>query len=156
MTEQTTSTDLAPIEIADDRAVNTLSADIDAMRQGKVAVFSSYRGESRDDKMNVLRAMTNSTALDTMIGKTVALANFVVQSIEMPDQNTGEMQTVPRIIIVDSEGKSYHAISQGIWSALKNICGILGMPATWSAPVDVTVAQEKTNSGYRVFTLKIK
>ena len=67
------------------------------------------------------------------------------------------MRAVTRIILITEEGKAYHAISGGIFSALKNIASILGMPGSdnenW--PVDISPVREKTRAGRQVFTLKV-
>lgn len=143
------------VMVADSMGTDSLANDIQSLKRGEVNVFSSFAASTHGERTEILRVMTNSSPLDEMIGKSLALKHFVIQQIEMPDQDTGELRAVPRVILVDADGKSYHAISSGVFSSLKNFVGILGMPSEWPEPLTVTVIQDKTNKGYRVFTLRI-
>lgn len=142
---------------ATDLATTSLTEDIDRLKRGQVSVMSSFTGSDRATQISVLSAMSSATPLDDVLGKEFKLANFVVQGIEMPDEETGELREVPRLILVDDSGKAYHAISQGVFSSLKNITAIMGMPGAVEGmwPVKVKAKREKTRKGYQVFTLEI-
>lgn len=142
-------------ELVETTGTASLADDIERLKSGSVAVMSTFTGDDRDSRVQVLKAMTDSTPLDEHLGKEIELANFVVQQVDMPNEETGELVQVPRIILVTTDGKALHAISQGVFSALKNITGVLGMPADGYWPVKVKPTQEKTRKGYKVFTLKI-
>ena len=145
----------ADLAVFESNGTATLERDIQALKSGDVNVFSSMASDSFEDRVSMLEKMTNSTPLDAMLDTPFNLAHFIIQPIEMPDEKTGEIQAVPRVILIDAEGNSYHAISTGIFSSLKNIAALLGMPGTWPVPVKVTAKREKTRSGYNVFTLKM-
>lgn len=146
------TTDIAVFETA---GSDSLERDIQNLKTGQVNVFSSMASDSFTDRVDMLEKMTNSTPLDDMLDTPFLLSHFIIQPIEMPDEKTGEIQAVPRVILIDADGNSYHAISTGIFSSLKNISGLLGMPADWPEPVKVTAKREKTRAGYNVFTLKM-
>lgn len=156
----TETTELTPFETT---SQNGLMDDIDRMQHGQTNVMSTFTGGDRASKLEVLKAMSNSTPLDAVMDQEIELANFVIQPIEMEDEKTGNMVAVPRIILVTTDGTPYYAISSGIFSALKNISGILGMPGAdtetgevnenW--PVKVVPSKEKTSNKFTVFTLKI-
>lgn len=145
------------IEVFETTSTVGLMDEIQALKNGKTPVLSTMDGDDRASRIATLQAMTDSTPLDEVMGEELELANYVVQPVEMPDEETGELVQVPRIILVTSDGKAYHAISGGIFSALKNISSILGMPSKdndeW--PVKVTPSTDRTRKGYKVFTLKV-
>ena len=134
-----------------------LMDEIQALKEGKTPVLSTMDGGDRSSRVATLQAMTDSTPLDDVMDTEFELANYVVQPVEMVDEQTGELVNVPRVILVTKDGTAYHAISSGIFSALKNISSILGMPSKdnndW--PVKVTPTTDRTRKGYKVFTLKV-
>ena len=133
---------------------HSVSADIEALKNGSVAVYSSFKADSFEDRISIVKAMANSKPLDEFLGKTINLRNFIVQSIDMADEKTGEMREAPRVILIDDQGNSYHAISHGIMSALTNVVAVVGEPSTWPQAIAVKPTQEKTRAGFRVFTLR--
>lgn len=110
---------------------------IDKLASGKSTVFSTLKGDDAATKLAVWTATTDSVPLAENLNKPIQLANVVMQVIDMADEETGEIQTVPRTILIDAEGKAYHAISQGVFKAVENIFGILGQPDTWDKPLAV-------------------
>lgn len=82
-------------------------------------------------------------SLGDHINETIDVANIFIQPVAMPNQETGEMNVVPRIVLFDVEGKTYVTVSRGIYNALKNMCAIVGTPETWKAPVTIKVGQRQ-------------
>lgn len=82
-------------------------------------------------------------SLGDHINETIDVTNIFIQPVAMPNQETGEMNVVPRIVLFDVEGKTYVTISRGIYNALKNMCAIVGTPETWKAPVTIKVGQRQ-------------
>jgi hypothetical protein len=152
----TATVETAELAIFENAGTDTLARDIEALKHGAVNVFASMPSESFEEKVSMLDYLTNSKPIDPdALGKPLELVHYIVQPVEMTDEQTGELRNVPRVILIDANGESFHAISGGIFSALKNISGIAGMPATWEKPVTVTPTREKTRNGFNVFTLKV-
>lgn len=82
-------------------------------------------------------------SLGDHINETIDVTNIFIQPVAMPNQKTGEMNVVPRIVLFDVEGKTYVTVSRGIYNALKNMCAIVGTPETWKAPVTIKVGQRQ-------------
>jgi hypothetical protein len=139
----TTSTDVAVID--DDATVarkfNTADA-IQALASGRATVFSTMTGDDFDTKLALLDAVTNSAAIADNLGKTIRLVNVVVQTVEMPDEQTGELQELPRTILIAEDGTAYHAISMGIFRAVETVLGVVGQPSTWPSPLNIQVTRE--------------
>lgn len=129
--------------------LETIDNAIETLNAGGVSVYSSLVGDDFETKKQLLSATTNSLPVRDILGKTIQLKNVVVQGIEMENEDTGEVQQVPRVILLDDKGNAYHAISKPVFNAVKNFIGILGQPATWEKPVPVKVVQE--GSGNRKY-----
>lgn len=138
--------------------VTTVPAAVEQQAVRELQVRSSVTGTDRESRVKVLAAISDSEALDTLIGKTVEIEHFVTQEVEMPDENTGEVRVVQRTVLILTDGKAYHAMSKGIQSSLRNITTVMGWPGEIEGfwPVKVQVAQEKISGGWRVYTLKVK
>ena len=82
-------------------------------------------------------------SLGDHINETIDVTNIFIQPVPMVNNETGEMNVVPRIVLFDVEGKTYVTVSRGIYNALKNMCTIVGTPETWKAPVTIKVGQRQ-------------
>jgi len=129
-----------------------LANELANLNNGNVAVFSTVKGADHKSRLVTLKALGNATPVADHIGKTINLKDVIVQQISMVNERTGELQDVPRITLLDADGKAFHAISDVLYKDLKNVFAILGMPHTWPAPLPVAVNREKGKTG-SFFTL---
>lgn len=106
------------------------------------APYTSLLAESEDTALLLYKAMNNpDERLSDHINEIVTIRHIFIQPIELPDQETGEVQISPRIVLISDDGTTYATISKGIYNSLKNLCTIIGTPETWKAPVKVKVIQ---------------
>ena len=126
---------------------------VQALSAGRSNVFSTIKGDDFESKAALYNATTDSKPLAENLNKPITIANIVVQVIDIADENTGEVSTVPRTILVDADGTAYHAISSGIFKSVENLLGIFGAdPTKWGGKVTVKAIRE--GSGTRqYFTL---
>lgn len=111
-------------------------------------VISSLPDASFEDKVKQMDFLTNSTPLAEIgDGGTIALTNVIVQTIEM------EGNAVPRVVLIDENEQSYHAISTPILGSIETLFGIAGHPSTWERPVNATLVKVKAAQG-TAFTLR--
>lgn len=129
-------------------------AVIEGMNNPASGFYSSIKGDDFASKLNIAAAMTTSVPIDENLGKPIQLVNFIVQPVDLTNQQTGEVQTAPRVVLIDADGTAYHATSIGLLSSLRNIVSVLGEPASWPQPVGITVQKQKGNNGYSFFTVK--
>lgn len=135
-------------------AAGGVSEAIHGLNSGVSNVYSSIKGTDFASRKQVLAATTTSVPLSDNLGKPIDLVNIVVQAIELPDENTGELVEVPRTVLIAADGTAYHAVSGGIFRSLENLLGILGEPAGWPEPVTVVVTKEgKAPRAY--FTIRL-
>ena len=122
----------------DENAKETM---IGTLTNEKVTMFTSMSAQTVDEKKALFNAMNNpEKRVADMIGKEIVIRDVFVESVDMVNEETGEVTIAPRIVLVDVKGVSYQCVSTGIFSALKKLFQIFGMP-TWENGIKTEVAQ---------------
>lgn len=110
-------------------------------------IFSSIKTESFDDKLKVLK-MTNTPdfRIKDFVNLQITIKDIFIESVSVRQEDKDEngnvkFETCPRVIIIDEKGKSYVAVSFGVFSAIKRLIEMLGSPDTWEHPIVVNVKQ---------------
>lgn len=133
------------------RDVTSVIASLGQADPGKF--YSSINTESFDDRLRIATAMTTSLPIDENIGKPIKLANFIVQAVDLVNDEDGTVTAAPRCTLIDADGTAYHATSTGMLQSLLNIAKVLGEPSSWPEPVGISVSKEKAKRG-SFFTIK--
>lgn len=95
----------------------------------------------------IYNAMNNPTHhLADFINKTITVENFLVEITEMENEDTGELQNTPKVVLIAPDGTSYFAMSKGIFNSMRNACAAFGM-APWSGGLKFVVKQIKVGRG---------
>ena len=118
-------------------------------------VYSSLRPTTDEEK----KVLYNATAapdykLSDFIGKEIAITHVYAEQVEMTNQETGETQVAPRIVLIDADGHSYQCVSSGILHSLNRLFAIYG-PAPWPNGLKVEVKQVQVREN-RIYTLVVK
>ena len=94
--------------------------------------------------------------LSDVIGETINLTNIVAHTIELIDEETGELIQALRVVLVDDKGVTYEAVSGGVANAISRLLQIYGQPETWIEPIKVKARQKATRNGNnKVTTLEV-
>ena len=109
------------------------SIEDDGTRASKVKIFNAVNGADE--------------ALADHIGEVLEIIDVVAHPVRLADENTGEVIEALRTVLIDKNGKSYTAVSEGITSALSKVFGIVGMPSWKDEPVKMKIKQVKTRNG---------
>ena len=112
------------------------SIEDDGTRASKVDIYNAINGADK--------------AVADMIGKVIEVVDVVAHPVELINEETGELVTALRTVLIDKKGVPYTAVSQGITSALNRIFSIIGRPdnGEWhNEPVKMMIKQVKTNNG---------
>lgn len=145
------------IMAADEAVINDLvprTYDIKELSQPESNAFCSIKEDSLEAKKLVYNASNNPThKIDDYINKEIALKDVFVEIIELANENTGELEQAPRIVLIDDKGESYQCVSNGIFGSLKKLMAIFGEP-TWEDPINVVVKQVKVKRG-TMLTLEV-
>ena len=100
-----------------------------SLESAKDEVITTLPNESRTDKVKLYNAMNNADqSLKDYVGKELTIVDFVAHSVQLENEQTGEIGNGVRIVLIDDKGVSYACTSTGILGALKKIIGIFGYP----------------------------
>lgn len=142
------------IVISSNDTTTNLSDELAALDGGyNAGIYSTISTDNFTDRLKVLAALSNSKSLADELGATIEVANIIFQAVDMADEQTGEVRSVPRVVLIDAKGGAHHAISGPLYRDVKNLLAIARDPSTWERPVKVKVLQEGTGTR-RYFTLK--
>jgi len=115
------------------------TADTEVVPGRRVRPLSTIPANSFEERVAVLNILGASEPIKENLNKVIHVTNLIVQPVEMVDQETGQFGEVPRVTIVDKDGKSYHGTSSPLHRALTDILFIMGDPSTWGTPVPVKI-----------------
>lgn len=116
--------------------------------------FCSMMAETREEKAAMYNAMNNpDKRLADCINMEINAKDLYIEVVNCTNEETGEVNACPRIVIIDDQGVSYQAVSIGIYSALKKAIQVFGAP-TWDEPVRLAVKQI-TKGNKKMLTLNV-
>ena len=89
-----------------------------------------------------------------MINKPINVKDVFVEVVTCVNRDTGEVRKCPRTVLIDDKGKSYTAVSLGVFSALRKLFIIFGTPDTWGKPMKITPIGVQKDK-YEILTLSV-
>lgn len=111
--------------------------------------------EDVNDKIKAYNAMSNAEeSLAEHIGEEIPVRHVYVDVIECENEQTGAKEACPRIVLIAQDGRTFQAVSRGIFSSLKRIFQMFGTPDTWDFSLIVKPRRVKTRRGYYTNTLE--
>lgn len=119
--------------------------------------FCSFKATTAEEKKQLFTAMNNPTArLEEKINVPLTITDIYVETVNFVDEHTGEVQVAPRIVLIDIDGNSYGCCSMGVFSSLKKLIQVFGVP-TWEDGVEVIATQVSSRriKNGKVMTLKL-
>lgn len=123
------------IMVMDDN--NNFIADLTS----RTTTFCSMKAETQKDKATLFKAMNNpEKRIGDCINMTIKAKDLFCEVVNCINKETGEVQTCPRMVIIDDKGIGYQAVSLGVFSALKKVMQVFGQP-TWDEPLPLKVLQ---------------
>ena len=117
--------------------------------------YCSMQIESIADKVKAYNAMANtSDILAEHIGEEIPVRHVYVEVIECENPTTGAKELCPRIVLIGSDGRTFQAVSRGVFGSLKQIFNLFGTPETWDFALVVKTRRVQTRKGYYTHTLE--
>lgn len=107
-----------------------------------------------DGKVKLYSALQNAEKLADHLNEPLYMVNAVAQSVQVTDEQTGEMTNSARVIIVTDDGKAYAATSPTLLAGLNTMFGIFGTPNTWEKPIAVKVVEHRSRRGYKFYSIE--
>lgn len=104
--------------------------------------FCSMIPKNEDEEIVLFNAMNNpEKRIGDCINMTINVKHVFCEVVTCENRETGETNMCPRVVLIDTDGVGYQAVSLGVFSALKKIFAIKGSPTTWKKPVKLQVVQ---------------
>lgn len=101
--------------------------------------FTSLKATTTEEKIHLYNAMNNpDKKLGDCVNEIIKAKDLYCEEVECVNEETGEVTIAPRVVIVDDKGISYQCVSVGVWSAIKRLIAIFGVP-TWDEPIALKV-----------------
>lgn len=138
-----------------ERVQRDVAGAIASLNDSAAAFYTSIKGNDFESKKLIAKAQAGSEPLADNLNKEIALRNIIVQAVEIIDDETGEVNAAPRVTLITEDGKAFHATSDGLVSAIRNIMATLGEPDTWPEAVPVVATEKRGRRGFRYMTLEL-
>lgn len=119
------------------------------MNQNAGAMLCSVTPEpgNKEQAKMVYNAMNNPThKVSDFINKKILVENVLIEVNDLLDDETGEIERVPRTVLISPDGTSYTATSKGIFNSIKNAYVSLGQ-APWVGGIEFEVKQVAVGRG---------
>lgn len=124
--------------------------------------FTTIECRDKQSAAKVYNAATGKCeSLRENVNKVIAMQHIYIEKVLMKVRDekgdeTGEVQEANRTVIISSDGKNYSTCSKGVYSALKRIISIFGMPEDWENGVlEIIPVIISTGKG-QVLSLKVR
>lgn len=109
--------------------------------QERNVMFCSMQANTQKEKATLFRAMNNpEKRIGDCINMQIKIKDVFCETVTCNNEQTGDTDYVPRVVLIDDKGVAYQAVSMGVFSALKKLIQVFG-PPTWEEPIPVTVKQ---------------
>lgn len=118
--------------------------------------FTSLRSDTEEEKIKLCNAISAPDySISDFVGKQISIAGVIAEEITITNEETGEISVAPRIIMLDTSGKSYSCVSVGIHRSLSRIFSIWGNPSEWEKPLTVEVQNVKISKTASTYNLVV-
>ena len=127
--------------------VNNKENFVEELKESHNVMFCTVNQDEPHSKALVFKAMNNPThRIADYIGKTIKIKDIFVESVDIENEETGVVDTVPRIVIFDDNNETYEAVSRGLFNALQKLISVFGLP-TYDEPIAVEIKQKAVKKG---------
>lgn len=132
--------------MSDSMAIEVASIN-KAMSEGAGAVICSIDNSTREGAKRVYNAMNNPKyKVADYINKTIEITDVFIEIVDMLSEETGEIATVPRTVLIDAKGEGYQATSKGIFDSVRKAYNAFGA-APWEPALKIEIKQKPVARG---------
>lgn len=90
--------------------------------------------------------------LSSMVNDVIMVKAFAFAEAQRTDKQTGEVVDAERVLVIDTDGITYHSMSAGLVGGFKNIAGLFGTEKnhliTLDEPIPVKIVEKDTPKGH--------
>jgi hypothetical protein len=117
--------------------------------------YCSLKPSTDEESIVLYNAMNNpEKRIKDCVNETIEVKDVFVEVVFLESkENPGTKEPCPRIVLIDTQGVGYQAVSIGMYSALKKIFTSFGTPDTWKAPKTFKIRQISKSADKSILTL---
>ena len=123
--------------------------------------FTTIKVEDKKSAAKVYNAATGKCeSLRENVNTVIPMKDIYIEKVYLKirddkGEETGEVQEANRMVIISEDGRNYSTCSKGVYSALKRIISIFGMPEDWeNGKLEIIPVIISTGKG-QVLSLKV-
>lgn len=120
------------------------------------STYCSIVCKTNEERKNLFNALEQADVLlNDVVGTEFELKDVYIHRYERVNDETGEVEPKVRIILFDSEGKSYACGSFGIFNILGRMFEVFGTPNRWEQPLKVRVVKKDIHDNKKMLSLEL-
>jgi hypothetical protein len=113
-----------------------------ALSESGNTAYCSFVAADEKAKTMLYNGMNNpDERIANEINQIIMVRDVYAETVDIVDEDTGEITQCPRVVLFDANGKSHVAVSVGIVNALKKLFKVFGQPSEWEKPLPLKVKQ---------------
>lgn len=124
-----------------------------SLTNGMGEVVSTVDVSTMEGKVRQFDALQDAQPIAHFLGKKIELTDIIMQSVEIADSQTGELNPAVRVILVDKGGQSYSSVSETIVKDVRTLLTVFGAPREWGGPLIVKVEERQGRPGHKFYKL---
>lgn len=129
-------------------ALAVTAPESNLMTVNKALSYCSFDTSSPAGKARLYNAMSNpDERISAHINEEIVVVDVYAEMIDITNEDTGEVTSCPRVILIDPNDTSFVAVSTGIYGDVKRLLQIFGEPSTWEKPIHLKVKQVQIKKG---------
>lgn len=118
--------------------------------------YCSVMCKNMEERKNLFNALEQADVLlNDVVGAEFELKDVYIHRFERINEETGEVEPKVRIILFDSEGKTYACGSFGIFNILCRMFEVFGTPNQWEQPLKVRVVKKDIKDNKKMLSLEL-
>ncbi len=104
--------------------------------------YSSLIPKDKKEETVLFNAINNPDyKISDFINTEIVVQDVICEMVQCTNKETGEVSSVPRIILITPDNETYQAVSIGIYNSMKKVFAIKGLPETWAEPIKIKIQQ---------------
>lgn len=118
--------------------------------------YCSIICKTNEERKYLFNALEQADVLlNDVVGTEFELKDVYIHRYERINDETGEVEPKVRIILFDTEGKSYACGSFGIFNILCRMFEVFGTPTEWEQPLKVRVVKKDIKDNKKMLSLEL-
>lgn len=117
-------------------------------------MYVSFVAETPQEKIMMFNAINKCDSdLTEHVNEIIKIKDVIAHKVTLTDMNTKKPMQVSRLVIIDTDNKTYQSFSEGIVSSISRLMSIFGQP-TWEDGIAVKIVPVKTKNKFTTYILE--